>query len=153
MSLKESISHFAGRVYFDKPALKLSLAEHAEALRRSGEDIRVRLARAEGTGKQRAMLRHVIGIERWGLARLRVLLGDPFASAGHRVHLPPESATWSELVSQFGEVRGETVAVAERLAAEKVTGSVNHNQFGELSAHGWLRYLNGHAIRELRKLK
>ena len=153
MGLKESLSHFMGRAYFDKPARKLSLAQHAAELRRSGDDIRARLARAEGNEKQRAKLRHVIGIEKWGQSRLRVFFGDPFASAGHRTHLPPEGAPWSELVRGFGEMRGETVAIAERLAAENPATTVSHNQFGELSAHGWLRYVNGHALRELGGLK
>ena len=153
MGLKEAVSHFAGRVYFDKPARKLSLAEHADALRRSGEEIRARLARAAGDERQRSRLRHVIGIERWGQARLRVFLGDAFASAGHRPHLPPESTSWEELVREFGEMRAQTIALAERLAAENPTSTVPHNQFGELSAHGWLRYVNGHGLRELRGLK
>jgi hypothetical protein len=153
MGLKEAVSHFAGRVYFDKPALKLSLAEHADALRRSGEEIRAGLARAAGDERQRAKLRHVIGIERWGQSRLRVFVGDAFVSAGHRPHLPPESASWEELVREFGEMRAQTIALAERLAAENATGTVTHNQFGELSAQGWLRYLNGHSLRELRGLK
>ena len=153
MGLKERLSHFAGRVYFDRPARKLSLAEHAAELRRSGEDLRARLARAEGDEKQWARLRHVIGIERWAQSRLRVFLGAAFVSAGHRVHLPAEDASWAELVREFGEMRAETVAIAERLAAESATGAVGHNQFGELSAHGWLRYVNGHALRELRRVK
>ena len=153
MGLKEAVSHFAGRVFFDQPARKLSLGEHADALRRSGKDIEARLAGAAGDDRQRAALRHVIGIERWGQSRLRVFLGDAFASAGHRPHLPPESASWQELVREFGEMRAQTVALAERLAAENPTSTVPHNQFGELSAHGWLRYLNGHGARELRGVK
>ena len=153
MGLKDRLSHFAGRVYFDKPALRQSLAEHAAALRESGEEINAGLAGAAGNEKQRARLRHVIGIERWGQSRLRVFLGDAFISAGHRPHLPPDSASWDELVREFGEMRAETVALAERLAAEQPTTTVSHNQFGELSAHGWLRYVNGHALRELRGVK
>ncbi len=153
MGLKESLSHFAGRAFFDKPARKLSLAEHAAELRRSGEDIRARLAGATGSEKQRAALRHVIGIEKWGQSRLRVFLGDAFVSAGHRVHLPAEGTPWAELVREFGEMRAETVAIAERLAAENPTRTVSHNQFGELSAQGWLRYVNGHALRELRGVR
>ena len=153
MALKERLSHFAGRVFFATPGRKLSLAEHAAELRRSGDDIRARLAGATGDEKQRAALRHVIGIERWVQSRLRVFFGDAFASAGHRPHLPPENATWEELVLQFGEMRTETVALAERLAAEGPTTTVPHNQFGELSAHGWLHYANGHGLRELRGLK
>ena len=153
MTLKETLSHFAGRVFFDRPARKLSLAEHAAELRRSGEEIGGRLARAPGGEKQRAALRHVIGIEKWAQSRLRVFLGDAFVSAGHRVHLPPEGTPWAELVGQFGESRAETVAIADRLAVENPSRTVSHNQFGELSPHGWLRYANGHALRELRGLK
>jgi hypothetical protein len=153
MGLKESISLLAGRLYFEKPARKLSLAEHAAAVRRSGDDLRARLAAARGSEGEAARLRHVIGIERWGLKRLRVLLGEPFVAGGHRPYLPPEGTPWEQLVRDFSAVRAETVKVAERLAAGGPTRSVNHDQFGELSAHGWLRYLDGHARRELGGLK
>jgi hypothetical protein len=153
MSLKQSVSMLAGRLMFEKPAQKLSLAEHASGLRRSGDELVARLAAARGGPRQEAKLRHVIGIERWGQARLRVLLGEPFVAGGHRPYLPAEGASWEQLVSDFTAMRAETVAIAERLAAAKPARAVNHNQFGELSAAGWLRYLHGHAVRELRSVR
>ena len=142
----------AGKLYFDKPALKRTLAEHASALSSSGEELVARLSASSGGAPWTARLRHVIGIERWGQARLRVFLGEPFVAGGHRPYLPPEDSSWEQLVREFSALRAETVAVAERIAAAEPTRAVNHNQFGELTAHGWMRYLDGHAARELRRL-
>lgn len=152
MGVKEAIFMFAGKLYFDKPALKRTLAEHATAVRRSGEELSARLSASRGDAAWKARLRHVIGIERWGQARLRVFLGEPFVAGGHRPYLPPDDASWEQLVRDFAAMRAETVAIAERLAAAAPTRAVNHNQLGDLTAHGWLRYLDGHARRELRRL-
>lgn len=152
MGLKEKIFALAGRLYFDKPAQKRTLAEHAESLRQAGEDLTARLTVSRGGDALARQLRHVIGIERWGQQRLRVLLGEPFVAGGHRPHLPPESTPWDALVEEFARTRAETVAIAERLAAESPARGVAHDQFGALSARGWLRYLDGHAARELRKV-
>jgi hypothetical protein len=153
MSLKDSISMLAGKLFFDRPARKQSLPEHASALRRSGEELMARLSASSGDPRSAARLRHVIGIERWSQARLRVFLGEPFVAGGHRPFLPPEESSWEQLVREFAATRAETVALAERIAAAAPTRAVNHDQFGELTAHGWMRYADGHAARELRGVR
>ena len=152
MSLSESFFRWAGRLYFEKPAHKQTLAEHLAALRRSGADLHDRLSAFQGE-RNPEQLRHVIGIERWGQSRLRVLIGKPFVPGGHRPYLPREDLSWDELVRDFAATRAETAEIVERIAAENPNGVVAHNQFGELSARGWLRYLTGHAERELRKFR
>jgi hypothetical protein len=153
MGVKEAIFMFAGKLYFDKPALKQPLSDHAAALRGSGDELVARLSASRGGATQEKRLRHVIGIERWGQARLRVFLGEPFVAGGHRPYLPPNEMSWEQLVREFAAMRAETVALAERLVAAEPKRAVNHNQFGELTAHGWLRYLHGHAVRELGVVK
>jgi hypothetical protein len=153
MGLKRAIFTSAGKLFFDGPALKQTLGEHAGTLRRSGDELVARLSASSGDSAQAAKLRHVIGIERWGQARLRVLLGEPFIAGGHRPYLPSADTGWDQLVRDFAAMRAETVAIAERLAAAPSTRTVSHDQFGELTAHGWLRYLDGHAARELRGVR
>ena len=143
----------AGKLFFDNPARKQTLAEHASALRRSTDELVARLSASTGGAPWPARLRHVIGIERWAQGRLRVFLGEPFNTGGHHPFLPPEDSSWEQLVRDFTAMRAETVALAERIATAEPTRAVNHNQFGELSAHGWMRYIDGHAARELRGLK
>jgi hypothetical protein len=152
MGLKERLWHLAGRLYFERPAHRYTVAEHAERLRRSGEKLAARLAAAAGTPKHREKLRHVVAIERWGQRRLKVFVGEPFVLDRHHPYTPPD-AGWEQLRRDFDATRAETVALAERLSSPEPATHVRHNQFGELSARGWLRYITGHAHVELRKLK
>ena len=153
MGLKERLSHLVGRLYFDRPAQKLTVAEYAAQLRRSGEELSTRLAAARETPQLRETMRHVIGIERWGQRRLRSFLGEPVVMDGHHSYKPAADAGWDQLRRDFAEMRAETVALAERLATAEPTSRVPHNQFGPFSARGWLRYLRGHADFELRRVK
>lgn len=153
MSLKTRLVHALGRRMFERPAQRLALAEHAAALRDSGETTLRTLGAQRPTPRHLAKLRHVIGIERWGQRRLRVLLGEPFVAEGHRPYLPPEDRSWEALLEEFRETREETVRLADSLRDRTSAGRVAHDQFGELSARGWLRYLKGHAEFETRRLR
>lgn len=153
MGLVDALSRLAGSLYFERPARKLTVAEHIARLRRTGEKLAAILAAAPDTPAHREKLRHVIGIERWGQRRLRVFLGEPFVADGHQPYKPPADAGWDALRAELAAARAETVALAERLASPEPATKVAHNQFGDFSVRGWLRYLNGHAWVELRKMK
>lgn len=153
MPIKEALFEFAGRLFFERPSHKLSLAEHIDRLRRSGDSLAARLSAAAPDDARRKRLRHVIGIEWWGQRRLQVLLGEPFVLDGHASYLPAEATSWEELVRLFRDTRAETISIAEQLASTDPDRVVKHNQFGDLSARGWLRYLDGHAKQELRSVK
>ena len=153
MSLKDALLRLVGRHYFERPARKRSLPEHAEALRRSGDALRQRLSELRPDARAHERLRHVIGIERWGQRRLAVLRGEPLVMDGHRAYQPAADASWEELLEAFADTRADTVRLADQLAAAEPAGLVPHNQFGDLSARGWLRYLDGHARVEARRLK
>lgn len=153
MSLKQRLFRFAGQRFFERPAQKLTFQEHVDALRTSGEELRRVLAELPGSERQRQLLRHVIGIERWGQRRLQVFRGEPFVLDGHQPYKPAENASWEELRGEFASTREATLRVAEELNDCSASGLVPHNDFGELSARGWLRYLNGHAEREMKRAK
>lgn len=153
MGLKERLSHFVGRQMFERPAQKLTLEQHTERLVNSGAEIAGRIAGVQATDAQREKLRHVIGIERWSQRRLRVLLGEPPVQDGHHPYKPAADLGWAELVQDFAKTRTETVALAKQLAGADADARAEHNQFGGLSARGWLRYINGHAEFELKRVK
>lgn len=153
MGLKETLGHLVGTVYFNGPARKLTLAQHTDLLRRTGTADSAKLASARGTEYERKQLRHVIGIERWSQRRLKVFLGEPFVLDGHREYKPPADAAWEQMRQDFGRMRAETVALAEQITAREPDTRVEHNQFGPLTARGWLRYIEKHSEYELRKFK
>lgn len=153
MALKQRLYQLAGKLYFERPAQKLPLRDHARSLRSSGDTILSRLQGVQPTEKHRDVLRHVIGIERWGQRRLRAFLGEPFVLDAHHPYKPTPEASWDELLREFASTREETVRLATGFTDCNTVGVVPHNDFGELSARGWLRYLRGHAEVETRKLR
>lgn len=139
----------------ERPAKKKSEQEWAKQLSHSGQQIESRLVEVEDSEKNRRFLNHIVGIERWGQRRLKVWLGEPIVEDEYNNYRPPREANWGELKQAFSETRRTTVELIEQLANNGVNGDlkVRHNQHGELSLRGWLRYLDMHADFESKRLK
>ena len=152
MGFKESIFHWAGRTFFERPAARRSVVDHAAALSKAGDEVRVRINGKRPTPKNVARLRHIIGIERWGQARLRVFLGEPLVMDGHHPY-KPTSTDWDTLQTEFASARADTIALAGQLTTTDLPRTVPHNQFGPLTARGWLQYIRGHAQTESKLMR
>lgn len=140
----------------ERPAGRSSYADLGTALERGGAQLAGRLERAPDTEASREVARHIIGIERWGQARLRSLAGGPgFVRDEHRPYRPPQDASLSELRDLLSLTRAQTVALAQQLEQQPPPegARVPHNALGDLSAKGWLRYLTTHASLESRRLQ
>jgi hypothetical protein len=142
------------RFVIEGPAARQGLPQLRQQLERSGDTLAGRFEAASDTPQGRKLLRHIIGIERWGQRRLQVVLGDlPFEADGHQKFLPSEEARLPQLVSELRETRAETLALAERVGHGGVADErVPHDFFGPLSAAGWMRYLRLHSDREAKRL-
>ena len=147
MGISQSIFHWAGRVVLERPGRRQSVVDLASTLRSSGDTVRGRIAAKEGTPKNVARLRHIIGIERWGQQRLRVFLGDPFEPGGHHPH-KPIATDWAALQTELAATRADSVALAGQLGTADLTQTVPHDQFGPLTVRGWLVYIEQHARME-----
>jgi len=152
--------------FLERPARRGGFQGQALALEAAGRKLEARLRGAEGTPKQREVLRHIIGIERWGARRVRLAaefeggesgVRSPETAFGdaHRSYKPTEATSWEELIIKFVSARQETVALAKRLAKLGIDGGVTvpHNDLGPLSLRAWLRYLRLHATLEGRKIR
>lgn len=139
----------------ERPARKRSLAEHGEHLNQAGGGILDYLARARDSERNRAQLGHIIGIERWGQQRLRALLGEPLVIDEYDAYRPASDTVWEALVVLFRVTREETLDIVDALASSGIdlSATVPHNQYGPLTARGWLRYLDIHANAEVRRIK
>ena len=137
------------------PARRRSFAELARDLDRAGLRLESRFARAADTPANRQQARHVIGIERWGQSRLRVLAGESaFVPDGHQPYLPAEHLTLPQLREAASLTRAATSEQARQFEKQPpVVDTAQHNDFGPLSARAWLRYLLFHAEFESRRLK
>lgn len=109
-----------------------------------------RMVNAKDSSFSRKRAVHVIGIERWGTHRLRVLLGEPLVIDEYDGYAPSENLSIQELAEEFKQTRAETVALVHELQKRGIplSQTVKHNEAGDLSTGAWLFYLENHIGRE-----
>lgn len=166
MTMRERLRGAAVGALLERPAKRQGLARQVQGLQEAGKKLSARLGGAAGTPQEQEVLRHIIGLERWGGRRLR--LATEFGDAGsgvrdlqavfsdtHHAYKPLETASWVELQEKFAATRRETVELAQRLMAKPEAAEVRvpHNDLGELTVGAWLRYLQLHASFEGRKIR
>lgn len=140
----------------ERPAARQSYAELAQGLERAGIALFQRAGRAADTQANRAVLTHIIGMERWGQERLRVALGErEFVRDEHHPYKPGAGTSLRELRDLLSQTRARTVDLARRLNASppEESTTVEHNGLGPLTPKGWLRYLTQHADVESRRVR
>jgi len=110
---------------------------------------------AKDTAGNREALNHFVGIERWSLSRVRVVLGAPFQLGSYRGYRLPDDATLARLQQAFADVREESIALAHELSAADadLTRTVRHNDLGELTAVEWFVYIVDHSSREIIRIR
>ncbi len=155
MGVLDPIKKIAADFILERPVRGKSFAQLADKLALSGQILEDRIRRARDTERNRQILSHIIGIERWGQSRLRVFLGEPLALDEYDGYRPPQDAGWDELGQAFQATRRQTLALIQELASRDpgATTRVPHNQFGPLTARGWIRYLDFHANAESKKFR
>lgn len=65
------------RPILERQAKKRTVRGFASSLERSGEEVTRHLSGIPYTPRNRGVVNHIVGIERWGQRRLRVALGEP----------------------------------------------------------------------------
>jgi hypothetical protein len=159
MGIKETLFHGVAGVLIERPAKNKSYDQWIAALEQSGRAIETRAAAAKDPARGAAVMRHITGIERWSQNRLRAFLGGAPARDEYDSYQPGANLDLGGQIAAFHETRQETVELARALkdaaAAGKLsaTAAVAHNDFGPLSARGWLAYIETHASRESTKIK
>ena len=155
MGLTDAVRQMAAGVFLERPGRGKSLDQWSAALEKNGAAIGQRAG--NGTNEVRAskVLRHICGIERWGQSRLRVFLGAPFARDEYDGFQPGTDLTLDEQRALWCTTRAETIALVHDLARGNVPAdaTVVHNDFGPLTARGWLRYMDIHATLESKKIR
>jgi hypothetical protein len=156
MSFISRVIQIGAQVVLERPVQTLSLDAQRTALHASGERLALDLGMVRDTPAHRRLLRHIIGIERWGQRRLRSVLGSPLLHDEYLSYSPAPNRSWEELKSDFREVRQTTLDLIEELrqaGPAVMCCPIPHNQFGMLTPKAWLRYLDLHANGEMLKMK
>lgn len=155
MGFKEAFFQGVANLIIERPAKNKSLEQWRDQLSKTGVKIEQRAAAVPDSAKARNVMRHITGIERWGQSRLRVFLGAPYVRDEYDTYRPDATLNLKEQIAAFHETRAETIELVRRLeaAGSALPAAVEHNDFGPLSARGWLAYLNSHASREITRIK
>lgn len=142
-------------LFLERPGQILNLAAHQQRLATDGDALRKRFADVRGTDANCDVLRHIIGIERWGQRRLQVALGEPLVMDEYDDYRPDDDAEWNALRLEFDDTRQMTLALIDELAEANLNEAltVPHNQFGKLTIYAWLHYLYRHSHLEAKRLK
>ena len=154
MTISSKLKSWIAALLIERPAKKLTLAQLAASLAATGQQMEQRMAEGGDTPSNREKAHHIIGIERWGQRRLQVALGEELIMDRYHEYRPASVLDWQELRAVFHATRQDTIALAQRIekaGADAVL--VPHNDFGDLSVRGWLRYLDYHASLEGRRIK
>jgi hypothetical protein len=155
MGFKEALFHGVATLIIERPAKSKSYDQLIAALEQSGTEIEQRAAAAKNVSAAQAVMRHLTGIERWSQNRLRCFLGTAYVRDEYDSYQPGAALDLRGQIAAFHETRQETVALARQLQAANLpdTATVAHNDFGPLTARGWLSYMTSHAARESTKIK
>ncbi len=141
---------FASRLFYHVMTKGKDYADLLAQLERTQDVVYTRMLNAKDTTLNRERAAHVIGIERWGARRLRVLLGEPLVMDEYDGYAPSTALSMAELAEEFKQTREATAALVRQLrdAGVKLDQTVKHNEAGDLSAAGWIYYVENHAWRE-----
>lgn len=152
--MRNLILKLIAQFFFIRPAKNRTYGDYEKLLTESGAAIEQRTNNASDLPENRQQLRHIIGIERWGVQRLKVCFGEPFSRDEYEAYAPAEDRSWPQLIADFKATRQETIALAKRFALEQPSSDVvEHNDFGPLNARTWLQYLYSHAAKEAKGLR
>lgn len=144
----------AAQLFFEKPGRSIDHAAHITGLQTSGDALVTQFRHARDDQHNRTVMRHIIGIEHWSQARLRELLGAAPFREEYDNYQPPAHHTVAELADIMQQTRAQSCAIVQQLADANIDlqQRVSHNQFGTLTASGWLVYIRSHATIESKKL-
>jgi len=153
-SLMSKLFAFVGHWFFEKPSQKLDYDGHISALTSSGEQLVNVIRAARDDQHNRTLVRHIIGIENWSQVRLRELLGAAPFREEYDNYQPPAHHSLAELANLMAHTRQLTCVIVRDLQHAQISLSqqVQHNQFGAMSAGGWLVYMRSHGMIESKKL-
>lgn len=101
----------------ERPVRHQGFAAQLAGLERAAGQLEARLQKAAGTPKDREVLRHIIGIERWGQRRNGLVVGGEAVSAeavsdAHQAYKPAAESLWDALVEAFTGARANPGACA-----------------------------------------
>ncbi len=137
------------------PAKRRTLSQQLAALTTADKQMQHRLAKAAANEGNKEVVRHIIGIERWGQRRLRTFLGDPPGNDEYDPYRPHTDLDWLALCAELHQTRQQTIALGQQIRERHIGDEVvvNHNNSGPMTAREWLYYLGYHGRLEMLRIR
>lgn len=147
------VTSIATYFLLERPPRHFTTADFVRELEKGKTAVLARAQQVGASADNQRVLSHIIGIERWGQARIKVAQGAPFIQEEYNGYRPTRETPWTDLIEQFAATRQATIALVQALTPSHYEQCILHNQWGKLSVRAWLRYLTFHATTESRRLK
>jgi hypothetical protein len=155
MAIVPFLLHFVAGLMFERPTRGVTTAALLQRLEQSQPEFVSYIQQHADTPKNRALLGHIIGVERWAQARLRQCISGPSAPDESDVYVPAQDVSFSDLRTAASRTRSDSVALFSELsdAGVPLTRTIMHNQFGALTVAAWFHYIVKHSMLEARKMR
>jgi hypothetical protein len=154
MNIRQRLMHAVGMHFFERFGNRMSYADAVSQLEDSGQRISAAMRTAAATPHNVSVARHIIGIERWSLVRMREYVGAMPFTEEYDHYQPDAHLGLTAIADEMDIVRAEVIALTKQLMHhDPGNTTVNHNDLGPLSARGWLYYVLLHANFESKKLR
>ena len=155
MSISSFLLHNIAGLMFERPTRGVTAAVGVQRLEQSHVDFGQHLQQYTDSVKNRALLGHIIGVERWAQVRLRQYINGPTAPDESDAYVPAPDVTFADLVADARRTRSDSIALYRELidAGVPLTHTIVHNQFGALTVAAWFYYIAKHSMLEARKMR
>ena len=142
-------------MFGEPPPDDLTLGQLADKLEASANPLAKHMRTARDSEANRAQLSRIIGVERWGQARLNVFRGEDLVDDSEADHRPLAHLDWDMLTAHFWSTRKDTIKLARQMAETTIddAATVPHPEQGDLTARAWLHYLYTNAQKETKRIR
>ncbi|RLT32014.1 MAG: DinB family protein [Chloroflexi bacterium] len=155
MSISSFLLHNIAGLMFERPTRGLTAAVVLRRLEQSQPVFAQQIEQCADSHKNRALLGHIIGVERWAQARLRQCVSGPTAPDESDAYVPAPDVSFADRVADALRTRSDSVALLGELidAGVPLTRTIIHNQFGALTVAAWFHYIAMHSMLEAKKMR
>ena len=115
MNIRQRLMHAVGMHFFERFGNRMSYADALAQLEDSGKHISITMRTAAATAHNVSVARHIVGIERWSLVRMREYVGAmPFIEE-YDHYQPDAHLDLATIADEMDVVRAEVIALSNQL--------------------------------------